>query len=423
MDIRSIIKSLEGCPCGREHTVDIKAVEVGHGMKERCAEILIQNGFPKNILVVADKNTLSASEGIIDILKCGGFSVKLRMYDNFREPLECFVDEIRAACADVEGILSVGTGSLNDICRRASLLCDKEFAIFATAPSMDGFASGTAPIIVNGIKDTLPARQPSIIIGDTEILAASPAHLKAAGFGDIIGKYIALVDWRVANLLVGEYYCDAIASLVREALRRMTAMADRVCADDEETAGFIMETLIFTGIAMKLAECSRPASGAEHQISHFLGMKKLAEGKIADFHGKKVGVATAELCRIYNKIADMDNVSFCKDRTVLSDVYAAYGAEQHEFITKMNYPSICDKIPKTLLSEKFADIQRIIREELPPTEELISVMKLAGAATEYHEIDVDAELAKEAMKYHSYMRCKVVLTRMLTMTDVDITTL
>ena len=423
MDIRSIIKKLEGCPCGREHTVDIRAVEVGHGMKARCADILSENGFPKNILVVADNNTLSASEGILDILKNGGFSVKLKLYGNFREPLEIFVDEIMAECADVNGILSVGTGSLNDICRRAALLCDKDFAIFATAPSMDGFASGTAPIIVNGIKDTLPARQPSIIIGDTEILAAAPAHLKAAGFGDIIGKYIALVDWRVANLLVGEYYCDAIAELVREALRRMTAMADRVCAQDEETAGFIMETLIFTGIAMKLAECSRPASGAEHQISHFLGMKKLAEGKIADFHGKKVGVATAELCRIYNKIADMDNVSFCKDRTVLSEVYAAYGEQQRDFITKMNFPSICDKITTDKLSESFGKIQQIIREELPSTDKLMQVMKSAGAATEYHEIDVDGELACEALKYHSYMRCKVVLTRIMMMTNVDITEL
>lgn len=423
MDIRSIIKSLEGCPCGREHTVDIKAVEIGHGMKARCAEILSENGFPKRILVVADNNTLSASDGILDILKNGGFWVKLKLYDDFREPLSGFVAEIEAECADVDGILSVGTGSLNDICRRAALLCDKKFAIFATAPSMDGFASGSAPIIENGIKDTLAARQPSIIIGDTEILAASPVHLKAAGFGDIIGKYIALVDWRVANLLVGEYYCEAIASLVREALGRMASMADRVCAEDEETAGFIMETLILTGIAMKLAECSRPASGAEHQISHFLGMKKLAEGKIADFHGKKVGVATMELCRIYNRIAELDNVSFCKDRTVLLDVYDAYGERQRDFITKMNVPSICDKITPRLLSEKFGDIQRIIREELPTTDALMRIMKRAGAATEFKEIDVDSDLAKEALKYHSYMRCKVVLTRIMMMTDVDITAL
>ena len=60
MDIRSIIKSLEGCPCGREHTVDIKAVEVGHGMKERCAEILIQNGFPKNIFQASSNNRFNA---------------------------------------------------------------------------------------------------------------------------------------------------------------------------------------------------------------------------------------------------------------------------------------------------------------------------------------------------------------------------
>ena len=419
-----MVKALEGCPCGREHTVDIRAVEVGHGMKARCADILSENGFSKSILVVADNNTLSASDGILDVLSNGGFSVKLKLYDDFREPLVGFVAEIEEECADVDGILSVGTGSLNDICRRAALLCDKEFAIFATAPSMDGFASGTAPIIENGIKDTLPARQPSIIIGDTEILAASPAYLKAAGFGDIIGKYIALVDWRVANLLVGEYYCEAIADLVRNALSRMVSMADRVCSNDEETAGFIMETLIFTGIAMKLADCSRPASGAEHQISHFLGMKKLAEGKIADFHGKKVGVATVELCRIYNKIAEMDNVSFCEDRTVLSDVYAAYGDRQHDFITRMNVPSICEKVTPELLSREFCKIQQIIRDELPSTDELIRIMKRAGAATGFSEIDVDRALAMESLTYHSYMRCKVVLTRMMMMmTDVDITML
>ena len=76
----------------------------------------------------------------------------------------------------------------------------------------------------------MPARQPSVIIADSDILAAAPAHLKAAGFGDIIGKFTALVDWRVAHLTAHEYYCENIANLVREALRKICAMAHRVSA-------------------------------------------------------------------------------------------------------------------------------------------------------------------------------------------------
>ena len=94
MDINGLLESLKNCPCGREHTVDIKAVEIGHGLKEKTAEILRENGFPVNILVVADKNSLGASEGILDVLRQGGISFELKLYDNFNEPLMEFVYEI-----------------------------------------------------------------------------------------------------------------------------------------------------------------------------------------------------------------------------------------------------------------------------------------------------------------------------------------
>lgn len=420
MDISKLLKQYENCPCGRVHTTEIRAVEIGHGLKERTAEILLKNGFPKNILVVADENTLRASVGILDVLERGGFTVTLKRYSNFREPLVRFVEEIVALSAPVQGILSVGSGSLNDICRRAALLADKEFAIFATAPSMDGFASGTSPIIENGVKETLPARQPSVIIGDTGILAAAPTELKAAGFGDIIGKYIALVDWRVAHLLVGEYYCEAIAELVRRALRRICALADRVGEPSEEAAGAIMETLVLTGIAMRLAESSRPASGAEHMISHYLGMKKLESGIISDYHGKKVGVATVTLSRLYHAFAEAKDVKFSKESIDWDAVYDAYGEESRPYIHKMNEPTITEDTPPTLLQEKLPEIRAIIREELLPHEELLSVMRRAEAATTYEEIDVDPALARMGLLYHSFMRHKVVLSRLLFMTDLDL---
>lgn len=423
MDIRKIVKELEGCPCGRAHTVDIKAVEIGHGLKCRVAEILSENSFPKNILVVADENTLRASDGIIGILTNGGFNVKLKLYKSFREPEVCFVNEIACECADCDGILSVGTGSLNDICRRAALLSDKEFAIFATAPSMDGFASGTSPIIENNIKSTLPARQPSIIIADTEILAASPAELKSAGFGDVIGKLTAIADWRISNLLSGEYYCESIAQLVRDALARLISMADRVTENDEEVAGFIMEVLVLTGLAMKLADVSRPASGAEHMISHFWGMKKLEDGKIADYHGKKVGVATLMLVEAYRNLILRDYVSFKEDEPDWNAVYSAYGENFRDYVKEMNVPSATEGLSPALLEENWAGICRIIDEELPTADELRSILLRAGAATEISEIDIDKELALSGLLYHPYMRHKIILSRLLPMTNITIDSL
>lgn len=423
MNVTSLLASLQDCPCGRVHTTPLRTIEIAKGARLRTAEILSSCGFPRDILVVADENTLRAADGILDVLKSGGFSVKLRLYRDFREPtIEAVRDVVRDA-ESVSGILSVGTGSLNDICRKAALDADREFAIFATAPSMDGFASGTAPIIENGAKSTLPARQPSAIIADTEILAASPAVLKAAGFGDIIGKYIALADWRIAHLLVSEYYCDRIAELVREALRRMEAIADRVTETDEDTAAFIMETLILTGIAMQLAESSRPASGAEHQISHLWGMKQLDVGIQSDFHGKKVGVATVKLARAYRRIAEADRPLFRADSTDMDAVYAAYGERFRDFLTEMNKTPITEKVSPEALSLAWDEIRRIVKEEIPEESALLSLMRRAGAATEYKEIGIDPALAEIGLRYHSYMRSKVVLTRLLPMTDLDIVTL
>ena len=149
---------------------------------------------------------------------------------------------------------------------------------------MDGFASDTAPIIENGFKLTRQAKQPIAIIGDTKILAAAPAELKAAGFGDMIGKFTALTDWKISNILTGEYFCDKIAELTLEGLKKVTEQADRIASNDEKAAASVMEGLVLSGLAMKLAGSSRPASGAEHVLS--ILECKARGGSVAEFHAK-----------------------------------------------------------------------------------------------------------------------------------------
>ena len=316
--------------------IDTKLVELGSGITPKTGEYLASVGFRRDS-AVAEQNTLKAWETANCLRKDLRYkALALRRFEACRNVAGRGVQRESAGCG---GTLSIGSGSLNDICRVASYREGLEFAIFATAPSMDGFASDTAPITENKFKLTRQAKQPVAIIGDTKILAAAPAELKAAGFGDKIGKYTALADWKISNILTGEYYCDSIAELTREGLKKVTEQADRISENDEEAAARVMEGLVLSGLAMKLASSSRPASGAEHVLSHFWECKKLVDGKWTEFQGKKVGVASIIITHLYRKLVyEHETVETTKDKTDWEAVKAAYGTELVPEMMKMNSP-------------------------------------------------------------------------------------
>ena len=109
-------------------------------------------------------------------------------------------------------------------------------------------------------------------------------ELKSAGFGDMVSKYIALVDWQVSHLLTGEHYCERVAGLTRYATDRIMSMADKITLADEEAARAVFESLLMTGIAMSFTLTSRPGSGTEHIMAHFWECLELLEGKVPNFN-------------------------------------------------------------------------------------------------------------------------------------------
>jgi len=419
LNLEKILSDLKDCPCGREHTFDLEVCEIGHGILARTAEILTAASFPKNVLVVADKNTLAAADGILEVLTAGGFTLKTRIYENLTYARAEEVAELIGLMSDCEGIISVGSGSLNDVCRVTAYRTEKPFCIFATAPSMDGFASDTAPILENNFKSSWQAKQPNVILGDTAILAAAPNELKAAGFGDMVGKYIGLVDWRIAKLLIDEYYCERIAALTEEAVRRIMSYADTVLSGKEEAAGAIMEALVLTGLAMKLAASSRPASGAEHVISHYWECYKIVRGIWPEFHGKKVGVATVICNELYHRLSEIESVEPTADPTDWDEVYTKYHPQLHEDVKRLNTPTITDKVDPQKLKACWGEIRAIIRETLPTAEVLLTAMKQAGAATTPEEVNVTPELFADGLRFHGYMRYRLLLTRLLPMLGID----
>ena len=411
MSIMNIIENFKsGCPCGRVHDTAIQDVRIGSGLVDSVGEILVENNFSKNLLLVCDRNTLKASEGIVDSLK--GFSIEYKIFEDYRIAKMEQVVEIENLIRDRDiAVLSVGSGSINDICRLASARQDKRLCIFATAPSMDGFASYGAPIVHNGFKSTYSAKSPEVIIGDTKILANAPAYLKSAGFGDMISKYVALVDWQISTLLTGEYYCEQIASLTREAVDELFDMADKVTLNDEKTAGMIFESLLKTGIGMSFSQNSRPASGAEHIIAHIIDCLEIEQGLMPNYHGEDVGVCTLETLKYYNYLAKFEEISTKDEEVDWQEVYSFYGNMASE-VKKLNEPdNIIDYVDKDVLKARWHDIVDIIKS-VPTVAQCEDAMRRAGCKITIQDIGKDREFFDNCMKYSPYMRKRLTLLRL-----------
>ncbi len=417
--LEKLAASLENCRCGRKHGFSVKRIEISEGVTRRMGKILSECGFPKKILLVCDRNTLGASEGVLESLAGENFDVGMTVFEDLK------LSDMASAEAvgrDVErtesrAILSVGTGSLNDICRWNAAKLRIPFAILATAPSMDGFASGVAPITVNGFKRTFPAVPPDVIAADTEVLRKSPAELKAAGLGDLLGKYTAYADWVVASALTGEYFCENVAALTLGAVERAAELARAGDFDSKEYAAALMEALVISGLAMQLCGCSRPASGAEHHLAHFWEMQYEIRNLPGIYHGKKVGAAAGIVADMYRGLSRLKSVKEKRralDTETLSGVYGRLWPE----VLRENEPDPLDAVPGGAVEKNWGMIRKVLGA-VPSGEEIRALLRRAGGAATAEECGIPEELVTQAKKYARYVRRRITVMRLTDMLDTE----
>lgn len=297
------------CDCGREHTVDIEKIVVKNGILDELVDWLLQYKSGK-LFVLSDTNTYGVlGEKVISRLESEDFRLKSFVFETGTHDLIPDEHTIGRLLLEMEQdtsfVLAVGSGVLNDIARLVCFRTNKPFAIAATAPSMDGYASVVSPTIINHKKVTVPGKYPCAIFADTAILQKAPIVMIRAGFGDVLGKLTALADWKLANILQNEYYCNTTASLVQRGVDRCIESSEGLAAREEQGVRYLIEALILTGISMGLVGVSRPASGTEHQIAHYWEVKAIEEGRAHALHGNAVGVGTVVTAMLYELAADM----------------------------------------------------------------------------------------------------------------------
>ncbi len=267
MEIKTLLMGKHDCACGRDHTCDVRFVELGENVLRRLEEIC--RDFSR-IHIVSDQNTdgLAGNE-VRAILKEKDLSHTL-FGKEIVIPDEAAIARIESDMNEsTDFIIGIGSGVINDLCKHVSFKHGIRYAIVATAPSMDGYASVGAALILGGMKITLNARVPYAILAEGRVLATAPTEMLQSGYGDIVGKYSCLNDWKLAALLRGEYFCQSVYDTVMETVTSIENTAKAILSRKKDAVCRLMEALVTVGIMMSYVGNSRPASGSEHHLSHF----------------------------------------------------------------------------------------------------------------------------------------------------------
>ena len=390
--------------------------------KEAISELIefLRDNRAHYITLVSDENEYAALGQRVETALCENeFEVKniVLRGEEIGANERYVVQVLLPADLEERVYIAVGSGTLTDIVRFVSYRTRSFFISMPTAPSVDGFAAGGSSMTIMDYKQTIQSRPPVAIFADLETLCNAPRELIASGFGDMFGKFTALADWELASLLVDEPYDGEIAARSKAALDRCVHRAKVLGQDWEADLQAVMEALIEEGICMLLTNNSRPASGSEHQFSHFWEMRLLRENRPAIFHGTKVGLASILVAKYYEMIRGLTKEQAAErlNKTPRHDpqeeirkIREGYGEEiadsiiqaqsRHLNMTDQQYDGL-----RTRIIENWERIQEIARK-VPSPAEIQSLLTKVGGATRPEAVGLTQRDVRDAIQYAMYVR-------------------
>jgi glycerol-1-phosphate dehydrogenase [NAD(P)+] len=401
-------------------------IRIGH---ETVPELLCfcKQQERRRFTLVADRNTYAVLGCQVEAaLRRHGLHVtSVVLADEAVVPDERSIMRVLVGAGRESGtFLAVGSGTLTDITRFASHRSRTDFISLPTAPSVDGYTAPGASLVLDRLKQTVPAHPPIAIFADLPTLCAAPRPMIAAGFGDVLGKFTALADWRLAHVLVGERYGDAVARRVQEALDACIRHVDAIGNASGDGIRVLMSALIETGACMLDFGASRPAAGAEHYASHYLEMMLLWSNRPAILHGAKVGLATLRVAEAYGRLRDLtreraiDSLREARrpDRAgEVERIRAAYGGISEHIVAEQSaWLGISEddfEAFKATILTHWTEVQRIAAA-VPAPDTLAQWLRSVGGGTDAAAIGLTEADMAAALDASPYLRDRFTILRL-----------
>lgn len=405
------------CACGREHTMETRAAVIEPGCLFEFEKYMAEFGVTGKRCALYGENSYAATA---DRHPRAEQQIVL-------DPTGLHANEISTAEVlaklegDVEVIVAVGSGTIHDIARFCAHERGIRFVSCPTGASVDGFCSTVAAMTWYGFKKTLPAVAPEIVLADTEIIKNAPMELVRSGVGDIMAKYTALADWKMAHVLTNELLCEKIYNIMQSAADTVMQSVPGIVRGEESAYADVTYALIMSGIAMQMMGNSRPASGAEHHISHMIEMEPEAfQVKFPAMHGEKTGVGSLIAVREYKRLAKIEDITpYITDYAPIPEEHFRkfFGERLADSLMKENENDCLAKVSREKLSASWGELRRII-DELPTEEYLYGLLEMLDAKRDLASIGVEESELPVLLKNSPLVRNRLTLMRTRRMMNI-----
>lgn len=409
-----------------QKTTDTKQLFLSNGAVNSAAEMFISLFPGKKAIIVADTNTWKAAgEAVYKSIAAAGIVMDPPFVfdDENLYAEESYLEQLRSRLSECDAIpVAVGSGVINDLTKYSSHLLGRRYICVGTAVSMDGYTAFGASITFDGNKQTVECPAPLGFVMDPEVAAKAPKELAASGYADLIAKIPAGADWMLSDAIGSEKIDRFSFDLVQDGLKEALDDPEAVHAGDVEKTAALAEGLLMSGFAMQAIQSSRPASGTEHQFSHFWDMENLCfEGKHVS-HGFKVAVGTLVSTALLEYLIDTDveglNIEACVDAwkswdETEADIRRIFTGKPGHLARalKESADKYVDKdgLRKQLLAlkESWPVLKDRIKDQIIPFAEVREKLKLVGAPYEPEMIGVSRQKLHDTLLCIPYMRSRI----------------
>lgn len=395
--------------------VETRALVVADTLAGAEADLVGGLDFGRRLAVVSDPTTQAVLGARVEAALKRRFDVQSIVLPDNPYPDDETVGAIRAATGTADAFIAIGSGTINDLTKYASALEQKPYAVFGTAPSMNGYTSLTASISQHGHKLTVPAQAPAGAFFDLTVLAAAPKRMIRAGLGDSVCRATAQTDWLMSHLLRDTPYRQLPFDLLRAEERQLLELAGELVAGSLEAMRVLVRTLVLSGLGTAIVGSSAPASQAEHLVSHYIDMLAPASRPNV-FHGEQVGVTTLSIARLQEQLlATPPMVS--ADPVTERDVIAHFGAALGRSVWPELEAKHLDRVRADELNQRIASNWSVISAQLAecflPPARIGAVLAATGAPMTPEAIHLDRAFYEAALLHGREIRNRFTVLDMM----------
>lgn len=231
--------------------------------------------------------------------------------------------------------------------------------------------------------------------------------LVSAGFADVVGKLTSLRDWELAHVLFDEYWCKVVSDHVEGIASRLYDAAGALAERSHDSVELLMKGLLEAGISVFYVGSSRPTSGSEHLVSHYVEMRRFNEGGRPPAHGHVVGFGMLVIAELVEKmralrVEDVQNSRFTP-------------ADMDKVLAELRLEEVPDnfgksKFDKDIRDARLADVVArwddilAVLEKVPSPAKVRDGLAQVGAPTNLRDLGLDPEMALDTVLHARYMR-------------------